>query len=146
MNLGLGFYGRSFTMKDPHCMVAGCEFSSAGSGGECTGTPGVLSAAEITKIIAGGATVTLDPVAAVEIVTWDSNQWVSWDDTKTLKMKVDYANERCLGGVMVWAIDLDDGTLISSLARAGRSVQPFIDPSQLPDAIPCFGLNTTSGS
>jgi chitinase len=116
--LGLGFYGRSFTMKDPSCLVAGCEFTEGAAGGACTGTPGVLSAAEIVAIIdGGGATVTHDPVAAVKIVTWDTNQWVSFDDAETLKAKLDYANLRCLGGTMIWAIDLDDGTLLNALAE-----------------------------
>ncbi|KAK4096330.1 glycoside hydrolase family 18 protein [Parathielavia hyrcaniae] len=115
VHMGLGFYGRSFTMKDPGCLAAGCEFTDGARGGECTGTPGVLSAAEIVKIIEDGATVTSDQAAAVKIVTWDSDQWVSWDDAETLKVKQDFANQRCLGGTMVWAIDLDDGTLINAL-------------------------------
>ncbi|OAA63386.1 class 5 chitinase 1 [Niveomyces insectorum RCEF 264] len=115
VNMGLGFYGRSFTMADPSCMAAGCPFKSGANGGECTGTPGVLSAAEIVKIIKNGAKVTFDKAAAVKIVTWDKDQWVSWDDAQTLKLKQDFANERCLGGTMVWAIDLDDGTLINAL-------------------------------
>ncbi|KAK0612209.1 glycoside hydrolase superfamily [Immersiella caudata] len=137
VNLGLGFYGRSFTMKDPNCMAAGCEFTEGGNGGACTGTAGVLSATEIMDVISNGATMTLDPVAAVQIVTWDTNQWVSWDDTVTLKMKVDYANQRCLGGVMVWAVDLDDGTLIRSLADTGRDTTIIMD--DFGDIIPCFG-------
>ncbi|KAM7188784.1 Glycoside hydrolase superfamily, partial [Rhypophila sp. PSN 637] len=115
VHLGLGFYGRSFTMKDPNCMEAGCEFTDGARGGQCTGTPGVLSAAEINAIIQNGATVTLDPVASVKIVTWDSDQWVSYDDTEILAMKMEYANSRCLGGTLVWAVDLDDGTLIEAL-------------------------------
>jgi chitinase len=137
VNLGLGFYGRSFTMKDSSCMAAGCEFTEGGNGGECTGTAGVLSAHEITQIIEDGAKVTLDEEAAVEIVTWDTNQWVSWDSVKTLKMKMDYANKRCLGGVMVWAIDLDDGTLIQSLADTGRTTYNYV--SDLPWITGCFG-------
>ena len=85
-------------MKDPGCMIAGCEFTDGARGGECTGTAGVLSAAEISKLIKGGAKVTFDPVAAVKMVTWDRDQWVSWDDAQTLKLKIDYANQRCLGG------------------------------------------------
>lgn len=85
-------------MKDQNCMTAGCPFSDGAKGGECTGTPGVLSAAEINQIIKDGATVTFDQEAAVKIVTWDTDQWVSWDDTETLKIKVDFANRRCLGG------------------------------------------------
>lgn len=84
-------------MKDPSCLHAGCPFSDGAKGGECTGTP-VLSAGEIQKVIKQGATMTFDEAAAVQIVTWDSNQWVSWDDQKTLKMKVDFANKLVLEG------------------------------------------------
>ncbi|KAK8076337.1 hypothetical protein PG994_003609 [Apiospora phragmitis] len=137
VNLGLGFYGRSFTMKDPSCMHAGCEFIDGAHGGECTGTPGVLSAAEINRIIKDGATVTFDEKEAVKIVTWDTDQWVSWDDAQTLKIKQDYANKRCLGGTMIWAIDLDDGTLInalgSNLSRKKASVLPEKNKTDLAD-------------
>jgi chitinase len=85
-------------MADPGCMAPGCRFTEGARGGACTGTPGVLSAAEINQIIKNGATVTFDRAAAAKIVTWDSNQWVSWDDAETLKIKIDYANQRCLGG------------------------------------------------
>lgn len=79
-------------------MHAGCEFSEGAQGGECTGTPGVLSAAVINKIIKNGATVSHDLEAAAKIVTWDGNQWASFDDAETLKIKLDYTNQRCLGG------------------------------------------------
>jgi chitinase len=141
-------------MKDPNCLAPGCPFSDGARGGACTGTPGVLSAAEIVKIIRDGATVTFDAAAAAEIVTWAGTQWVSWDSVKTLKLKVDYANQRCLGGyvftmfsqcnakltsslsllqsTMVWAIDLDDGTLINSLgANMGRP-KSFVSPEAPP--------------
>jgi chitinase len=120
-------------------MTAGCPFKEAGKGGECTGAPGVLSAAEISKIIANGGKMTLDTTAAVQIVTWNTDQWVSWDDVKTLAMKVQYANRRCLGGLMVWALDLDDGTLIKSLANAGAPVQYFL--GEAPIITPCFGTD-----
>ncbi|KAK0613259.1 chitinase [Immersiella caudata] len=123
VNLGLGFYGRSFTMESPSCMNPGCPFKNAtGAGaGRCTGTPGVLSAGEINEIIKKGGKQRFDEKDAVQIVTWDRDQWVSWDDAKTLKIKQDFANQRCLGGTMVWAIDLDDGTLINALgSNLGR--------------------------
>jgi chitinase len=85
-------------MTNPDCMIAGCPFSGGGNPGPCTQTAGILSDVEIRSIIAAGATVTLDPVAAVEIVTWDTNQWVSYDDATTIKMKIDFANSVCLGG------------------------------------------------
>ncbi|KAJ5933736.1 chitinase [Penicillium verhagenii] len=133
VNLGLGFYGRSFTMSDSSCMTAGCAFSGGGTAGPCTASAGILSDVEIRNIIANeGATVTLDEVAAVQIVTWDTNQWVSYDDATTIKMKVDYANSLCLGGTMVWAVDLDDsnvdnygdlGSIYDTSVKKKRSIQ-----------------------
>ncbi|KAI5291816.1 hypothetical protein KEM54_006393, partial [Ascosphaera aggregata] len=34
--LGLGFYGRSFTLQDPSCKKPGCVFSAGGNAGQCT--------------------------------------------------------------------------------------------------------------
>lgn len=87
-------------MEDPSCMEPGCPFknSTGADAGRCTGTPGVLSAAEINEIIENGATQTFYEDEAVQVVTWNTDQWVSWDNEKTLKMKLDYARKRCLGG------------------------------------------------
>ncbi|KAM7210290.1 chitinase [Rhypophila decipiens] len=132
INLGLGFYGRSFTMEDPNCMAPGCPFKNAtGAGaGRCTGTPGVLSAAEINELIQNGAQQILYEEEAVQVVTWNNDQWVSWDDAVTLGMKRDFANKRCLGGTMVWAIDLDDGTLIEALgSNLNRNKTQVYEPT-----------------
>lgn len=54
----------------------------------------------------------------------DNDQWVSYDNTNTLKQKLDYANGKCLGGIMIWAGSTDDasGSAILSLNdAAGRS-------------------------
>lgn len=118
--LGLGFYGRSFTLADPACTTAGCVFTSGGSAGQCTQSVGTLSYAEIQRIIASGATVTEDDKAAVKSVVYNTNQWVSYDDAETLRIKVDYANAHCLGGTMVWAASLDDanGSAAAALSKA----------------------------
>jgi chitinase len=72
-------------MSNSGCLSAGCPFSAGGKASPCTQTAGILSAIEIRNIIAGGAKVTLDSAAAVQIVTWDANQWVSYDDATTMK-------------------------------------------------------------
>ncbi|PYH48074.1 glycoside hydrolase, partial [Aspergillus saccharolyticus JOP 1030-1] len=122
VNLGLGFYGRSFTMKDPHCLAPGCLFTTGGRPGECTTTSGVLSHTEIQKVLdanAPGTKVSFYKEDAVKVLTWDKNQWVSFDDKETLRLKLDFANRRCLGGTMAWAVDLDsNGALIEGLGSA----------------------------
>ncbi|KAJ7653279.1 putative class V chitinase [Mycena polygramma] len=108
VTLGLGFYGRSFTLSNPSCTAAGCPFSGGAPAGDCTANVGTLSFPEINRIIAQGAKVTLDQTAAVKIVTYGGNNWVSYDDSETFKLKIDYSNNHCLGGTMVWAASLDD--------------------------------------
>ncbi|KAJ5951267.1 uncharacterized protein N7479_009680 [Penicillium vulpinum] len=123
--LGLGFYGRSFTLADPSCNTPGCIFTSGGNAGSCTDSVGTLSYSEIKRVIdKDNAKVTLDKKAAVKMVTWGENQWVSYDDEETLKLKLDYANSHCLGGTMVWAVSTDDseGTASAALSKlTGRS-------------------------
>jgi chitinase len=118
VNLGLAFYGRSFTLSDPDCSAPGCPFSGGGSAGECTQTSGILSDAEIVEII---TEYDLDPIldeaGAVKYMTWDSNQWVSYDDAETFQMKINFANAQCLGGTFVWALDLDSSTNQTSLTN-----------------------------
>jgi chitinase len=89
-------------MASSDCLAPGCPFvdGTGAAPGKCTGTAGVLSAAEINNIIntTADVTVTMDETAAVMIATWGGDQWVSFDNTETLQMKVNYANSRCLGG------------------------------------------------
>ncbi|RYP77183.1 hypothetical protein DL770_007103 [Monosporascus sp. CRB-9-2] len=122
--MGMGFYGRSFILSDPGFNKPGCGFSAGGNPGKCSASAGSLMFSEIRDIIDAGADVVHDEKAGVKMVTWDSNQWVSYDDDDTLKAKMDYANELCLGGVMVWAASTDDhkGTAIRALTKAaGRT-------------------------
>lgn len=95
--LGMGFYGRSFTLKDKSCSKPGCPFTIRGTKGACTNSSGTLSYSEIQAEIQRGATVEKDSDAAVKIVTL-SDQWVSYDDRETFGMKIKYANGHCLGG------------------------------------------------
>ena len=123
--LGLGFYGRSFTLANPSCRTAGCVFTSGAKAGTCTQSVGTLSYAEIERIVASGAPVVKDDTAAVKMVVYDTDQWVSYDDAETLKMKVDYANAHCLGGTMVWAASTDNanGSAAAALSLAtGRKI------------------------
>jgi len=49
--LGLGFYGRSFHLKDPSCNTPGCAFAGDADAGECTNNQGTLAYFEIMDII-----------------------------------------------------------------------------------------------
>ncbi|KAM0471051.1 hypothetical protein ACHAPX_009621 [Trichoderma viride] len=133
--LGLGFYGRSFSLKDARCWKPGCAFSGPGEAGPCSGTAGILSFRgnfrfissslssgvnvlielvykEITDVLRRtGATAYWDKKAAVKYLPYGKNSWISFDDAQTIQAKIDYANQLGLSGLMIWAVDLDNGQL-----------------------------------
>lgn len=102
--LGLGWYGRSFTLADPACNMPNgvCQFTTGAAAGECTRASGVLSNAEIKRLLASGAGVeAYDETAGVRWLTYNTNQWVSYDDGVTAQQKMALANSLCLGGIMI---------------------------------------------
>ncbi|WYZ36481.1 hypothetical protein EsH8_XV_000034 [Colletotrichum jinshuiense] len=111
VTLGLGWYGRSFTLADPSCNVPNgvCRFTAGANPGQCSNNAGTLTNSEIKRILASGtATESYDAKAGVKWMHWNNDQWVSYDDGVTMQQKMDLASRRCLGGVMIWSIDQDN--------------------------------------
>ena len=112
--MGLSAYGRSYTLKNKTCTSLGCQFredSNETALGGCLGTTGFVPYAEIhgwTKRGKGRGynSITVDPVTASAVMIKDRNQLISYDNPETFQMKVEYAFKKCLGGTMVWAIDM----------------------------------------
>ncbi|KAJ4113114.1 hypothetical protein NW760_014241 [Fusarium oxysporum] len=123
--MGMGFYGRAFTVERLSCSEPGCLFKDAGRPGECSAEAGILLNSEIDDITKQrGLKPKLYKEEAVRVLKW-GNQWVSYDDEETLKMKTEFAQSRCLGGAMVWAIshDTKDAKYNKALAKVlGRKV------------------------
>lgn len=110
--MGIGFYGRSFQLADPSCSAPGCGFVGGADPGECSLNSGTLMYSEIQKLLSDTSDLleTFDNEAAVKYITWNGDQWVSYDDAQTLQMKLAYANSICLGGTMIWSVDQDDAS------------------------------------
>jgi chitinase len=82
-------------------LKADSDIILTGNAGSCTNSAGTLSFSEIEAILkdeSRGATQTYDEAAAVQIVTFDDNQWVSYDNWVSFDAKMDYANSHCIGG------------------------------------------------
>ncbi|KAG9123023.1 hypothetical protein FRC07_000343, partial [Ceratobasidium sp. 392] len=125
ISMGLGFYGRSFQLANSACTTPGCQFTGPAKAGACTGAAGILSYSEIQAAIGGNAvnkkraaTVQWDKTAAVKYAYW-GDQWISYDDSDTFQQKLDYANKLGLGGMLIWAIDQDDGDYSAMDAVSG---------------------------
>ena len=132
--LGQSLYGRSFTLANSSCNTPNgvCKFSGPANAGPCSIAPGILDKQEIDDIISKNhlqpvwarreavkwvcrvLNLPRDQVDGLKTdcdflqITWNSNQWVSYDDADTFRQKKDFANSRCLGGLLVWAMDQVD--------------------------------------
>lgn len=119
--LGQGWYGRSFTLKDPSCNTPNgiCQFSGGANAGPCSNAAGILNLQEIKDVVSKNKLKpSWDKDAGVKWITWDRDQWVSYDDDDTFQQKRDFANKRCLGGTMVWAMDQVDQKADNGVAPA----------------------------
>ncbi|KAL3442260.1 glycosyl hydrolases family 18-domain-containing protein [Aspergillus insuetus] len=112
VNLGLGFYGRAFKLADPACAVPGCLFKGGAAKGPCTRNSGTLSYREIMEIKNKyNIKPTYDKESGVKWISWNTNQWVSYDNQDTIQQKIKYANDLGLGGLLIWAINLNNSQL-----------------------------------
>ncbi|KAH8812331.1 family 18 glycosyl hydrolase [Xylogone sp. PMI_703] len=109
VNLGLGFYGRTYVLSDPTCVLPGCPFSAPGLPGLCSQQEGILSFDEIQSLRKrSNPNIVYDKVAAVKYFSYGQNEWASYDDVETLAQKVTVAGELGLLGLFIWSIDLDN--------------------------------------
>ncbi|KAF1942660.1 hypothetical protein EJ02DRAFT_345196 [Clathrospora elynae] len=104
----------------------GCSFISGegGKAGSCTNSPGVLSNREIKKLIKDeGITPYFNETAMVKYFTYGGGSWVGYDDAQTYALKEAFADDHCLGGIMIWSINFDDATGIG-LGGANNFTSP----------------------
>ena len=105
--LGTGSYGRTWTLKDPNCFQPGCEFSGAGKAGECTQAAGTLAYFEIVDLLAKNNQVqTVYDEASMSNYAYYGDQWISYDDSGTFSERNAWADSKCLGGIMLWSVDM----------------------------------------
>lgn len=132
VNLGLAFYGRSFELADPSCTTPGCLFKGPGAQGPCTQTAGILSYREIQNILNDANIPSFskyDADAAVNYLIYNQTSWVSYDDRTTFQRKIDFANNRGLRGLFIWAIDQDTDDFAALKAVTGKDIAPSIKES-----------------
>lgn len=107
--VGTATYGRTFTLANRG--VYGMNAASAGGGtqGEYTRESGFLSFYEICELLKNGATYIWDDEQKVPYAVKD-DQWVGFDDERSIRLKMKWILENGYGGAMVWTVDMDDFT------------------------------------
>ncbi|KAJ6514056.1 hypothetical protein DFH09DRAFT_1433054 [Mycena vulgaris] len=127
VNVGLAWYGRTYHVSDASCKGYNCTMVGGGAAGTCSGASGYLTQFEITDILAGGITPTLD--RASETYWFDnavrppcserydmlipgrlgrlghlrSSGYMGFRDDFGKKQA--FAASTCFGGTFVWSVD-----------------------------------------
>lgn len=106
--LGMATYGRSFASAESASV--GAPAKGNGPKGRCTDAPGMLSYFEIKELIDAGKLKTSWDDNALVPYGYDaaSKLWVSYDDERSFNKKMDFIDQKGLGGAMFWALDMDD--------------------------------------
>ncbi|KAL8597655.1 hypothetical protein ACOMHN_031590 [Nucella lapillus] len=107
LNVGMGLYGRSFTLDSASNYKVGAPASKGGQAGQFTREAGFIAYYEVCDMIKAGGQVKEIPEQKVPFVH-QGTQWVGYDSPDSLRMKVRYVKQNGFGGVMVWALPLDD--------------------------------------
>ncbi|KAF8787213.1 Chitotriosidase-1 like protein [Argiope bruennichi] len=147
--LGMGTYGRSYTLANAANNGLGAPATGPGTKGPFTAQDGMLGYNEICRD-KGWTEVFVQHVDAP--YAYKGNQWVGYDNAKSIGLKVDYIIKEGIGGGMIWSLETDDfrgtcgsgkypllGTIASKLI--GETVIPNTDTIPQPDHITTPGYD-----
>lgn len=124
VTLGYGCYGRSFELSSSSCTTPGCPFQGGARPGPCSDTSGILMYYEISAILKQlpNPKPVFDKKAAVKYLVFDKDQWISYDDADSFKLKRQWADSVGFGGSLIWAVDTDDDKFSAMSGLMGYQV------------------------
>ena len=105
--LGLPYYGRGWTGVGP----TDNGLFQSGTPAQGTWEAGI----EDYKVLKNRPGTRFRDTAAGALWLYDGTNWWSYDDPTVVAQKTAYVKQKGLGGVMVWELDGDDGTLTTAV-------------------------------
>lgn len=107
INIGIALYGHSYRMVDTSKQIEGALVSGPGAAGPITALAGFLAYYEVCEMIRNGGSVHFIEDRAVPYLIL-GNQWVAFENERSVALKAKFAVDGGYGGVMVWSFDVDD--------------------------------------
>ena len=108
LHMGVPFYGQSFTLQSSSSHQLGAPTRGGGDPGEYTLQRGMLAYHEICPKLKSGQWMKVAGNANFGPFAHGGDQWVGYDDVRTVERKAQYIVDGGFGGVALWTIDLDD--------------------------------------
>ncbi|PWA67289.1 glycosyl hydrolase family protein with chitinase insertion domain-containing protein [Artemisia annua] len=108
--MGLPLYGPTWSLKDPKVNTVGAPTTGTGPGN------GILVYSKVVDFNRkNNATIVFDN-RRISFYSYAGDSWISYDDVRSIKSKVQYARDQLLGGYFFWALGQDLDWAISSKA------------------------------
>ncbi|KAK7111416.1 chitotriosidase-1-like [Littorina saxatilis] len=104
--IGVPLYGRTFTLTSSDTSL-GAPASGAGTAGPYTNEGGILAYYEVCTQLSSADVSEVIPEMKVPYMV-KGDQWIGYEDATSLREKVKYIKSNGYGGVMAWALPLDD--------------------------------------
>nr|CAD7445392.1 unnamed protein product [Timema bartmani] len=107
--IGMPTYGRTFTLSNPEVFRVNAPASGGGKAGDYTKEGGFLAYYEVCDMLRNGASYIWDEEMKVPYAV-QGDQWVGFDDERSIRNKMKWIKDGGFGGAMVWTVDMDDFT------------------------------------
>ncbi|KAG8367547.1 hypothetical protein BUALT_Bualt16G0083200 [Buddleja alternifolia] len=111
--MGLPLYGRTWKLKDPTLHGIGAPAIGVGPGSDGTG---VLTFAEVVKFNRDNKSKVVYDLTTVSVYSVAGANWIGYDDTTSVTVKIGYARGLGLRGYFFWAVNDDYKWRISKTA------------------------------
>ena len=106
--LGMALYGHSFTLANPGQNGLAAAASGPGKAGQFTREAGILGYNEICDTIKRDKWSGRRDSDSQTPYAFKGDQWVSYDDVESIRIKTRFIKQNDLAGGMVWSIETDD--------------------------------------
>ncbi|KAJ4447151.1 hypothetical protein ANN_09152 [Periplaneta americana] len=118
LNVGMGTYGRSFTLASTSNTGVGAPTTGPGQAGPYTREGGTLG---YNEICVNNWPEHWNEEQQVPYAV-SGNQWVGYDNVKSIQIKSQYVKDNGLGGAMIWSVETDD-----FLGKCGQGKNPLLN-------------------
>ena len=108
--MGVPFYGRTFTLDNPHDNRMGARAGN-GFAGPYTREAGFMGYNEICEELVGPEKSKWTEVRDEDIKApymYNGKKWACFDDVESITEKVKFAMKNKMAGIMTWSLDTDD--------------------------------------
>jgi chitinase len=108
LNIGMGTYGRCFTLSDANINGINAPAKGPCLAGEYTKEAGFLSYYEVCQFLAKPGTIQVFDDEQKVPYAYNGDQWVGYDNLQSIQIKTEYVKDNGYGGAMIWSVDDDD--------------------------------------